>query len=195
MQYLRQTWLIGLIGLIGLSGACGEKDEMTASTSSSTTTPDSSSSSDADPTTTAEPTTSGTSTGDGTTSTSTSGAESSSGEPLPCETSPSDCGVSESDVDSFCTEPIPEGDMLFLESPGPGQLKITEIGYDQSCNVKVLPIVKIGPNNSLVVSYEIQGNPDAGCICKFTITTTLGNLPSGKWNVYLGPFQQSIDVL
>lgn len=192
MQYLRQTRWICLVGALGL--ACGEKDETTASASSSTAAPESSSSGAVDPTTTAEPTTSGTSTGDGTTST-TTGDGSSSGEPLPCETSPSDCGVSESDVDSFCTEPEPDGDMLFLESPGPGQLKITEIGYDQSCEIKVVPKVTLGPNNSIVVSYDIQGNPDPNCICKQTITTTLGNLPSGKWTVYLGPFQQSIDVM
>lgn len=191
MQDLRQAWLF--VGALGL--ACGDKDETTASGSSETGAASSSSSGDVNPTTTAEDPTTGGSTSTGASSSSSGGAESSSGEPVVCDTAPADCGVTETDVDSFCTEPPPPGDTLVLESPGPGQLKISEVGYDQACNITVMPVVSFGPNNSIIVSYNIQGAPEGDCICKFTITTTLNDVPPGKWTVYLGPFQESIDVL
>lgn len=187
MQSLRYMCLIAALGL-----ACGEKDDTTATGSSETGATSSTTEPPATTTTGEEPTTSGTST-TGASSTSSGDAESSSGEPVVCDTSPSSCGVTETDVDSFCTDPPPASDTLVLETPGPGLLKISEVGYDQSMAVKVVPQVQFGPNNSILISYEIQGQPDDN-LCKFTITTTLNNVPSGKWTVYLGPFQESVEV-
>ena len=93
----------------------------------------------------------------------------------------------------MCVEPPPAKNELVVEVLGPGQLKFTEIGYDSACNITIVPEVLLGPK-SIVVNYQIQGNPDEGCICKFSISATLGEVPAGMWTVYVGPFSQQVEV-
>ncbi len=185
---------MGVVVALGL--ACGEKDETTVSGSSetggsstSTTGPEATSGG-----TTEAPTTSGGTTEVASTSGSTGGEESSTGEAPACETAAEDCGISVDDASSACVEPPPDKNELVLEVLGPGSFKFTEVGYDSACNITIAPEVLLGPNKSIVVNYMVQGNPEPGCICKFSITGTLSDVPAGKWTVYVGPFTEQVDV-
>lgn len=187
MRSLRYAGFMVALGL-----ACGGKDETTATggSASSSSEAGSTSAEETAGETTGTPTTGG-STGEA--STSSSGGESSTGEAPACETAAEDCGISVDEVSSVCVDPPPVKNELVVEVLGPGKLKFTEIGYDSACNVTILPEVLLGPK-LIVVNYMVQGNPDEGCICKFSISATLSGVPSGAWTVSVGPFSQQVDV-
>jgi len=188
---MRSLRYIGFVAALGL--ACGGKDETTETgggESSSSTGSLTTSGGETGGETTGTPTTGG-STGEG--STSSSGGESSTGEAPACETAAEDCGISVDESSSMCVDPPPAKNELLVEVLGPGQFKFTEVGYDSACNITIAPEVLLGPK-SIVVNYMVQGNPDEGCICKFSISATLSGVPSGTWTVYVGPFSQQVDV-
>lgn len=147
---------------------------------------------------TAEATTTTTSGGTSTTAVTTSdasGSTSSSTGPAPaCETSAMECGVSVDEQMSFCPDPPPASGSLLLEVLGPGKIRVSELGYDSACGLTITPVVKFGPNNSIVISYEIGGQPMDNCICKYTISSVLSNVPSGTWSVTVGPHFDMVDV-
>lgn len=164
--------------------ACGDSGEPTTSSESageSTTTTTSTSSSTGGGTT-AEPT-SGSTGDDGTTMA-----------PPACETDAASCGVSVSEQSSECPMPPPDGSGLTLEALGPGSIRITEFGYDSNCGLTINPVVKLFAGNNMSVSYEIGGQPMDGCICKYTISLVVSNLPSGTWTVSVLPHQDMVDV-
>lgn len=187
MQAFRHTWLL-LVLTIG--DGCGSKDETTAT---DTDTSGASSSTGTTALTTAQPTTAD-STGDVGTSTTGSTGEGTTAAAPSCETSPDDCGVMVSDVGSYCPDTPPAKDELKLEPLGPGKLRITEIGRDGACNITYGTNVSFAPNNMIIVTYEIMGNPDPNCICKFEVTTTLSNLAPGTWHVEVGSWTGMVDV-
>lgn len=189
MQNLRQYWLLATLGL-----ACGGKDGSTAGSASSDTGAPASSTTDATAAaTTGLPTTGPASTGDATSSGST-GGESSTGEAPNCETSSDDCGVTVSDESSVCPEPPPDKDELKLEVLGPGKIKVTEVGRDSACNVTIGSVVSLAPHRELYVTYEVFGQPDNSCICKFDVTSTISGLTPGLWTVYVGSYEGKVEV-
>jgi hypothetical protein len=168
--------------------ACGDSGEPTttsesageASTGTTTTTTTTTSSTTG---TTAEPTTGSTGDDPGTTMM-----------PPACETDAASCGVSVSEQSSECPMPPPDGSGLTLEALGPGSIRITEHGYDSNCGLTISPVVKLFAGNNMSVSYEVGGQPMDGCICKYTISLVVSNLPSGTWTVSVLPHQEKIDV-
>lgn len=172
---------------LALAVACGEQTDSTAtdtttgiagetSTSTSTTT-------DA---TTAEPTT---------TDATTTGTDTGTTEPEPsCESSAMDCGVDVGEQMSFCPEPEDPAGALEIEVLGPGQIRITELGHDAECDLTFAPNVQLLPNHSLLVFYDIGGQPTGGCVCKYTISWVVSNLASGTWTVQVASFMQQVDV-
>ncbi len=184
MHYFRQTWLIAALGL-----ACGGKDEGTATESSETGAATTASSSDASAGTTEAPTTTASTSG-----ASSSGADVSTGEQPACETSADDCGVSVSDDSSQCVDPPPAKNELVLEVLGPGLLKIIEKGYTAACNITVGSKVYLDVGRRLVVSYEINGQPNRGCYCAHEVTSTVSGLQSGLWTVIVGSYEQQIEI-
>ena len=186
MRPLRHPWL-----LLVLTLGCGAKEETTAvDTDVNNSDSDTAPSDTTAQATTAEPTTAdtaGSSTGSSTGSPTT-------GEAPICETSPDDCGVMVSDVGSFCPDTPPAKDELRLEALGPGKLRITEIGRDSACNIQYGTNVSFGPGRFIIVTYEIIGQPDNDCVCKFEVTTTLSNLSSGTWEVLVGSWSGMVDV-
>jgi len=188
MHAPRLPWLPLVLAL-----GCGAKDDTTTDTDTGPgTTADDTSAAASTAGTTVEPTTAaettaaestGTSTGDGTTA-----------EAPACETSPDDCGVQVSDVGSFCPDTPPAKDELRLEPLGPGKLRITEIGRDSACNIKIGSKVTFAPDRLIIVTYEIMGNPDNSCTCKHEVTSTLTGLASGTWEVLVGSWSGMVDV-
>lgn len=166
--------------------ACGGQDGMTDGTGGAGSSSSSGSTGAEGSTggTTAAPTT----TGDGTTTT----GDATTG-PM-CETSADSCGVMVSEVDSKCEEPPPATSELKVEVLGPGSIRVTEIGHDASCTVTITPVVKIFSPNTISVTYDIGGQPNDGCICKFAISARLDGLPSGTWTVDVLPHSQKVDV-
>ena len=192
-RMMRSLRYMGVVVALGL--ACGEKDETTAAGSSETggssTTTGPEATTDG---TTGTPTTSGGTTEVASTSSSTGGEESSTGEAPACETAAEDCGISVDGIGSMCVEPPPAKNELLLEVLGPGSFKFIEVGHDGACNVMIGSEVLIGPQKSIIVNYVIQGNPDLGCVCKFSVEATLSDVPAGTWTVYVGPFTEQVVV-
>lgn len=179
--------------LVALALACGGKDETTATGGSSTGAPASTSNADAE--STAAPTTGGSTTDAATTAAeSSSGGSSSTGEAPNCETSSDDCGVVVTDESSVCPDPPPAKDELLLELLAPGKIKVTEVGRLSACNITIGSIVSFGPNYELYVTYEIFGQPNDTCTCKFDVTSTISGLTPGHWTVIVGSYQGEIDV-
>lgn len=167
-----------------LALACGGKDEPTTSEGGS-------SSSGAGTTSTSGGSTSSSS---GVTSTDASSSSSSSSSTGPaCETDASDCGVSV-DGTSFCPDPQPAMNELVVEALGPGQIKVSELGHDLDCGLMIDPIVKVYSGNMIYITYMITGQGMDGCVCKATMEATLTGLAAGTWTLYVGPFQQQVDV-
>lgn len=183
MQLSRHPWLLLVLAL-----GCASKDEPTDTETTANTSGTTGEQTTVEPTT-AEPTS--TSTGS---STGTSTDEGTTAAPPSCETSPEDCGVMVSDVGSYCPDTPPAKDELKLEPLGPGKLRITEIGRDGACNVAYGTNVSFGPDNLIIVTYEIMGNPDPNCTCKFEVTTTLSNLTPGTYDVLVGSWEGTVDV-
>ena len=179
--------------LVALALACGGKDETTATGGSSTGAPASTSNADAE--STAAPTTGGSTTDAATTAAeSSSGGSSSTGEAPKCETSSDECGVVVTDESSVCPDPPPAKDELLLELLAPGKIKVTEVGRLSACNITIGSIVSFGPNYELYVTYEIFGQPNDTCTCKFDVTSTISGLTPGHWTVIVGSYQGEIDV-
>ena len=111
-----------------------------------------------------------------------------------CETSAESCGVMVSDQGSSCPEPQPSMGELQIEVLGPGQIKVTEVGYDSTCGMTITPVVKIFAPNTISITYDVGGQGMDGCICKFSITSTLSGLPSGTWTVNVLPYSQQVEV-
>jgi hypothetical protein len=181
MQPFRRPWLLLILAL-----GCAGKDETGA-----TDTTGGASSTGTTAATTLEPTTTGTT---GTSTTTGTTAEGTTAVGPPCETSPEDCGVMVSDVGSVCPDMPPAKDELKLEVLGPGKLRITEIGRDGGCGITYGTNVIFGPNNLIIVTYEIQGNPDPNCTCKYEVTTTLSNLAPATYSVMVGSWSDMVDV-
>lgn len=185
MQPFRHSWLLLVLAL-----GCATKDESTATDTDTgtdaSTTGTTAAATTVEPTTTVATTSTGTTTADSTTGTT---AE------LPnCETSAEECGVMVSDVGSFCPDTPPAKDELKLEPLGPGKLRITEVGRDSSCNISFNTIVTFAADHLIIVTYEILGQPEGDCICKFEVTTTLSNLAPGTWDVLVGSWEGTVDV-
>lgn len=170
--------------------ACGDKAEPTTTEGASEA-----STGPATTQTTGEATGDGSSTGTPTTGETTGeGSSSTTMVAPPCETDAMSCGVSVDEQSSVCPDPPPAGSGLTLEPLGPGSLKITEFGYDSDCGLTISPIVKLFAPNSIIVSYDVGGQPMMGCICKYTISATLSNLPAGTWTVTVGPHSDMVEV-
>jgi len=54
--------------------------------------------------------------------------------------------------------------------------------------------VSFGPDNLIIVTYAIMGEPNPNCTCKFEVTTTLSNLAPGTWEVLVGSWSGMVDV-
>lgn len=182
----RLSSIVGLLLVI----ACGSGDDTTTEGASSSGSSSAATTGDGTGGTTLAPTT-GASSGEALSST---GEGSSTAAPPACETAAADCGVSVSDEGSSCPDPQPATNELVIEVLGPGQIKISEVGYDSACNISIDPEVKLGANHSILVVYGVQGSPMDGCVCKFTITATLSDLPPGTWTVQVGPHSQTVEV-
>jgi hypothetical protein len=166
--------------------ACGDDGEpatTSESASEASTSTTSTSTTSTTGGTTAEPTTGSTGDDPGTTMA-----------PPACETDAASCGVSVTEQSSECPMPPPDDSGLTLEALGPGSIRITEHGYDSNCGLTISPVVKLFAGNQMSVSYEVGGQPMDGCICKYTISLVVSNLPSGTWTVSVLPHQEMIEV-
>jgi len=172
---------------LALAVACGEQTDSTATDTTTGIAGETSTSTSTTSATTAEPTTTDATT-TGTTGTDTTGPEPS------CETSAMACGVDVGEQMSFCPQPEDPAGALEIEVLGPGQIRISELGHDAECDLTFTPNVQLLPNHSLLVSYDIGGQPTAGCVCKYTISWVLSDLTSGTWTVQVASFMQQVDV-
>ncbi|MCY1007864.1 hypothetical protein OV079_20355 [Nannocystis pusilla] len=175
---------------VALISACGSTSDSTDS-SSTTGTAEPTGTSTTTSTTTEEPSTTTTTTSEGTaepTSTTTSGATPS------CVTSAQECGVDVGQQMAFCPDMEDAVGSLVVDVLGPGHIRFTELGHDAACNLTFSPNVKLLDNHSILVVYDIGGNPMDSCVCKYTISAELSNLTSGTWSIQVAGFTQQFDV-
>lgn len=179
-----------LVCMVAAALACGDKEEPT------TTATNESAGESTGGTTTGAPasTGGGTSTGAPTTGGTTDETTGTTMAPPPCETDAMSCGVSVSDESSECPDPPPDGSGLTIDVLGPGSIKISQYGHDSECGLTIGSIVKLYPDNQIFVSYDVSGTPQPNCVCKYTISVTLSNLPAGTWTVTVLPDVGMVDV-
>ncbi|MCY0995109.1 hypothetical protein OV203_48735 [Nannocystis sp. ILAH1] len=175
---------------VALISACGSTSDSTES-SSTTGTTESTGTSTTTSTTTEEPSTTAATTSEGTaeptSSTTTEAAPS-------CETSALECGVDVGQQMAFCPDMEDAVGSLVVDVIGPGHIRFTELGHDAACNLTFSPNVKLLANNTILVVYDIGGNPMDNCVCKYTISAELSNLTSGTWSIQVAGFSQQFDV-
>ncbi|WAS97230.1 hypothetical protein [Nannocystis punicea] len=174
---------------VALFAACGQGSDSSES-SSTTGTTEPTGTSTTTSTATAEPTT----TAAVTTSADTTDAGTTTGPAPSCETSAMDCGVDVGEQMSFCPDEEDAVGSLVIDVLGPGQIRLTELGHDAACDLTFSPKVQLLPNNSILVIYDIGGNPMDNCVCKYTISAVLSNLTSGTWTVQVASFMQQVEV-
>lgn len=177
---------------VALIAACGSTSDSTESSSTTGTTEPTgasttTSSTTEEPSTTAATTSGGTA--EPTSSTTTGGATPS------CVTSAQECGVDVGQQMAFCPDMEDAVGSLVVDVLGPGHIRFTELGHDAACNLTFSPNVKLLDNNSILVVYDIGGNPMDNCVCKYTISAELSNLTSGTWSIQVAGFTQQFDVL
>ncbi|MFZ6178283.1 hypothetical protein [Nannocystis pusilla] len=175
---------------VALISACGSTSDSTDS-SSTTGTTEPTGTSTTTSTTTEEPSTTTTTSSEGTaepTGSTTSGATPS------CVTAAQECGVDVGQQMAFCPDMEDAVGSLVVDVLGPGHVRFTELGHDAACNLTFSPNVKLLDNNSILVVYDIGGNPMDSCVCKYTISAELSNLTSGTWSIQVAGFTQQFDV-
>ncbi|MDC0715858.1 hypothetical protein [Nannocystis bainbridge] len=176
--------------VLALSAACGQDSDSTetAPTAGTAETTDTSTTTTT-ASTTAEPTSTSSTTAEDTTDTGTST------EPAPaCETSAMECGIDVGPPMSSCPD-MEDPASLVVEVLGAGHIRFTEYGHDAACNLSFSPNVKLLSNNSLLVIYDIGGNPMDSCVCKYNISAEISNLASGTWTIQVASFMEQFEVL
>ncbi|WP_434417021.1 hypothetical protein [Nannocystis pusilla] len=175
---------------VALISACGSTSDSTESGSTTGTTEPTGTSTTTS-TTTEAPSTTAATTSEGTaepTSTTTTGAAPS------CVTLALECGVDVGPQMAFCPDMEDAVGSLVVDVLGPGHIRFTELGHDAACNLTFSPNVKLLDNNTILVVYDIGGNPMDNCVCKYTISAELSNLTSGTWSIQVAGFTQQFDV-
>lgn len=170
--------------------ACGGKDEPTSTEGASEA-----STGSAGTTVVASTTGDGSSTGASTTGGTTAEPTSTTMVAPPCETDAMGCGVSVDGQSSTCPDPPPDGSGMTLETPAPGQLTFTVFGHDADCGLTITPNVQLFAPKSILIVYDVGGQPTPNCVCKYTIGATLSNLPAGTWTVTAGSHMDTVEVM
>ncbi|MFY0541276.1 hypothetical protein [Nannocystis pusilla] len=109
-------------------------------------------------------------------------------------TSALECGVDVGQQMAFCPDMEDAVGSLVVDVIGPGHIRFTELGHDAACDLTFSPNVKLLANNTILVVYDIGGNPMDNCVCKYTISAELSNLTSGTWSIQVAGFTQQFDV-
>ena len=175
---------------VALISACGSTSNSTESSSTTGTTEPTGTSTTTSTTTEETSTTTGTTSEDTAEPTSTTTTEAAPS----CETSALECGVDVGQQMAFCPDMEDAVGSLVVDVIGPGHIRFTELGHDAACNLSFSPNVKLLDNNTILVVYDIGGNPMDNCVCKYTISAELSNLTSGTWSIQVAGFTQQFDV-
>jgi hypothetical protein len=175
---------------VALISACGSTSDSTESGSTTSTTEPTGTSTTTSTTTEETSTTTGTTSEDTAEPTSTTTTEAAPS----CETSALECGVDVGQQMAFCPDMEDAVGSLVVDVLGPGHIRFTELGHDAACDLTFSPNVKLLANNTILVVYDIGGNPMDNCVCKYTISAELSNLTSGTWSIQVAGFTQQFDV-